>query len=364
MAQIAPGLAALINDSDAVLKLLVSPEISDVDQAAIRRGVSEPREVLDEALVNLFERARLSASAVERHTVATLSYLIASERLDMRVVLMEKGMYHKKMWLLRSGEDWLAVHGSGNATERGLLVNGEQMAVDRAWMDGDRARDRVELFINQWDTQWHNLHPTSLTVEVDRALSVLRKRINPTGPTVADFWDAWHQDAEAGLEPKLPAGYVTQISDHRLSLPANLVWREGRFAHQGLAVDALLRNRGGIISMATGGGKTKTALIAASKIQSSLDMHLCVLVLAPTRPLLKQWVEDVREFGIEPIVLSGIGDEKRRMEMERASIGFGTAVPRNGGLRQFEFFVCSPQTGFQRMVRELAFVCNPPADCG
>ncbi len=328
LAQIAPGLAALINDSDAVLQLLVSPVISDADQAAIRRGVSEPRTVLDEALVTLFERARLSASAVERHTAATLSYLISSGRLDMRVVLMEKGMYHKKMWLFRSGDNWLAVHGSGNATERGLLVNGEQMSIDRAWMDGDRARERVGLFVNQWDTQWQNRHPTSLTVEVDRALAVLRKGANSTAPTVSDFWDAWHQDAEAGLEPKLPVTYVTRIFDHRLSLPDDLVWREGKFAHQGLAVDALLRNQGGIISMATGGGKTKTALIAASEIQSSSDMHLCVVVLAPTRPLIKQWVEDVRGFGVEPIVLSGIGDEKRRMEMERASVGFDTTVPR------------------------------------
>ena len=92
-----------------------------------------PQEVLDNTMIKLFEDARLSGSAIERHAVETLAYLIASKRLEIRVVLMDRGMYHRKVWLFRSGEQWLAVHGSGNATERGLLVNGEQMSVDRTW---------------------------------------------------------------------------------------------------------------------------------------------------------------------------------------------------------------------------------------
>ena len=42
---------------------------------------------------------------------------------------MQRGMYHKKMWLFHDGNAWAAVHGSGHATTRGLLVNGEQMTV-------------------------------------------------------------------------------------------------------------------------------------------------------------------------------------------------------------------------------------------
>ena len=379
LAQIAPGLAALINDSDGRINLLVSPEISETDQAAIRRGVSEPQTVLQEALVTLFEKARLSASAVERHTAATLAYLIASDRLNMRVVLMERGMYHKKMWLFRRGSEWLAVHGSGNATERGLLVNGEQMSIDRAWMDGARARERVGLFLDQWDRQWDNRHPSSLTVEVDSALEVFRAHAVSTVPTVADFWNAWQQDSGAGLEPKPPIGFVSANDDHRLKLPDDLVWEEGRFAHQGLAVESLLRNKGGILSMATGGGKTRTALIAATKIQASLAQHLCIVVLAPTRPLIRQWVEDVREFRIEPIVLTGLADQKRRTEMERASVGFSTDEPRteiflssnslfarrNGGIR--EWLANLPSSVTRLLIADEvhnlgspSFVNNPP----
>ena len=328
LAQIAPGLAAFVNDSNNVLKLMVSPVIREEDQRAIESGVREPQTVLNRAMERLFEQARLSESAIERHTVETLAYLVASDRLEIRVVLMERGMYHNKIYLLRSGEQWLAVHGSSNATERGLLVNGEQMSVDRAWKDGEQSKKRVEIFRRQWDRRWNNQHPKSLTVEVGQALEVLRDYAGAMPPTAADFWKAWHRDFEAGLAPDFPFGYRPVRFDHRLSIPDTLVWREGRFAHQGAAVDALIENGGGILSMATGSGKTLTALIAVSEFQNRETEHFCVVVLAPTRPLVRQWAEDIRKFGIEPIVLSGIGRDKRQQELEMLSISFASVNPR------------------------------------
>ena len=208
LAQIAPGLAAFINDTKGILQLMVSPEISEEDQSAIRKGVTDPQAVLEQAMDRLFESARLSESAIERHAVEALSFLVASGRLDMRVVLMARGMYHKKIWLFRSANQWLAVHGSGNATERGLLVNGEQMSVDRAWMDGPRSAERVGMFVDQWSKRWRNQDTASLTVDVARSLHLLRAQARLTPPTADDFWEAWRRDHDAGLEPDLPRGYT------------------------------------------------------------------------------------------------------------------------------------------------------------
>ena len=328
LAQIAPGLASFVNNTKCTLNLMVSPELSTEDQDGIRRGLYEPKAVLEEAMERLFNKAMLSDSAVERHAVHTLSYLIASGRLDMRVVLMDKGMYHKKIWLIRSGDHWLAVHGSGNATERGLLVNGEQMSIERAWVDGAQSEVRVKIFLDQWTRQWENRHPTSITVEVGQALEVLRAYADPQPPTAVDFWKAWEQDHEAGLEPRLPLGHGSPRIDHRLRVPDSLVWREGRFAHQGPAVDALVAQGGGILAMATGGGKTRTSLIAACEIQDRHTGHLCVVIVAPTRPLIRQWTDDVKSFGIEPIVFSGMDRQHRIEELERISVGFASNHPR------------------------------------
>ncbi|WP_420444517.1 DEAD/DEAH box helicase family protein [Candidatus Poriferisodalis sp.] len=328
LAQIAGGLAAFINDSDAILDLMVSPEISAEDREAIRRGIREPEVVLEEALERLFTEARLSDSAVQRYTVETLAYLVASGRLRLRVVLMERGIYHKKIWLFRAGDEWLAVHGSGNATERGLLVNGEQMSIDRAWQDGPRSEARVQIFLEQWDRQWENRHPTALTVEVSQALDILRGYAADSPPTKSEFWKAWQLDHEAGLEPELPPAMRHAPPDHQLQIPNDLIWREGRFGHQGRAVDALNKGAGGIVAIATGGGKTLTALIAVTEMQHSEPRHICVVVLVPSRPLVRQWTEDIRAFGIDPVVLKGTGTQDRRAELERVAHGFATEQPR------------------------------------
>ena len=328
LAQIAPGLAAFVNETQATLDLMISPEITEEDRSAIRRGIAEPQTILEEAMQRLFAKAKISDAAIERHAVETLAYLVASTRLRLRVVLMPQGMYHKKIWLFRSGDEWLAVHGSGNATERGLLVNGEQMSIDRAWIDGTRSEERVRIFLKQWEMQWCNNNPTSLTLRIDQAMKMLSSHAPAKPPTIADFWESWRRDKDAGLEPDLPLRYQTSSTEHRLSIPEALVWREGRFGHQGDAVDALLRQGGGILSIATGGGKTSTALIAASQIQSGATAHLCVAILTPTTPLLRQWTTEVRQFGINPIVLSGMTAEARRAEMERLTLAFDTHQPR------------------------------------
>jgi hypothetical protein len=95
LAQIAPGLANFIECTSAPLELMVSPEISSEDRDAIEKGVRTPAEVIDHAMTNLLTDAKLSSSALVKHTLDCLSYLVAAKRLDLRFVLMERGMYHK-----------------------------------------------------------------------------------------------------------------------------------------------------------------------------------------------------------------------------------------------------------------------------
>lgn len=328
LAQIAPGLATFINHTNSTLDLLVSPDITREDREAIARGTREPVAVLESTMVNIVEQASLSESSIENHTLEILSYLVSTERLRIRLVLMDKGMYHKKIWLFCSDNKWLAVHGSGNATERGLLLNGEQMSIDRSWQDGHQSEKRVQILLEQWERQWDNKHPVSLTVEATHALEILRDHSFDSTPSETDFWEAWQRDYQAGLEPALPTGIFVSPFANRLRVPNDLIWREGRYCHQGQAVDALLKQDGGIISVATGGGKTLISLITATKIQDKETGHLCIVVLVPTKPLIQHWVADVRNFGIEPVVLSGKDKTERQREFERVMLGFKTAVGR------------------------------------
>ena len=61
--------------------------------------------------------------------------------------------------------------------------------------------------------------------------------------------------------------------------------------------------------MATGSGKTISALIAATRAQSSAARMLLV-VAVPYRPLLKQWMAEVERFGVTPTELPSTPPER------------------------------------------------------
>ena len=331
LAQIAPGLAAFIHSDEArALHLLISPEIGLPERRAIEQGVKTPQQVIDTVVANILHEAELSESALVHHTLDCLAYLVATDRLVVRFVLMRQGMYHKKKWLFRDRSIWAAVHGSGNATARGLLVNGEQMTVDRPWMDGDSAQLRVERMVGQWERQWSNKHPHSLTLSASQGLRFAGRHASEDQvPTVDDFWAAWRADHAAGFEPALPPGMAAAPVEHRLRIPRDLEWRTGDFSHQGVAVDRFLGTGGrGILAIATGGGKTRTALIAATQLQDGHDGSVLVVVLVPSKPLMLQWAEDVEEFGLIPFLPSLSEPSVRKARLAELEASLSLAQPR------------------------------------
>lgn len=328
LAQIAPGLAAFITHSNEPLELLISPSVSDDDLHAIERGLAQADEVVSQCTSRLLDGAALSTSAVVAHTLDCLAYLVATGRLDLRVVLMKEGIYHKKIWLLED-DVWCAVHGSSNVTKSGLLVNGEQMTVDRPWADGPAAGLRVQLLLQQWEKYWDNRYPGALTLQAPDALRFLAGHSDTAPPTVEDFWTAWCDDYTNGLAPALPAGYQGPRPLHLLRIPPDMNWQSGRYRHQGAAVTRYLEADGrGTIEMATGGGKTKTALIAATHLQDRRRGAMLVVILVPSTPLMLQWADDVRDFGVEPTLPSQLNQNRRASRYEEIRAALTGTKPR------------------------------------
>lgn len=78
-------------------------------------------------------------------------------------------------------------------------------------------------------------------------------------------------------------------------------WLEAR-DYQRAAIEAWMTHEGqGILNMATGTGKTVTALLAATRLATLQDGRLVLVVAAPYQHLVDQWVEELREFGVTPV---------------------------------------------------------------
>ena len=80
LAQVAPALADFIERSEAPLKLLISPQISSKDRAAIKKGVTTEQDLADRLAEEIFEGGAFSESALVEHTRECFAYPIAAGR--------------------------------------------------------------------------------------------------------------------------------------------------------------------------------------------------------------------------------------------------------------------------------------------
>ncbi|WP_254523998.1 DEAD/DEAH box helicase family protein [Natrinema caseinilyticum] len=58
----------------------------------------------------------------------------------------------------------------------------------------------------------------------------------------------------------------------------------------------------GILNMATGTGKTITALLSATHVVNSLDTGLFLVIAVPYQHLVDQWTEELEAFGVSPVL--------------------------------------------------------------
>lgn len=322
---LAPGLAAFVNGTDGTFRLLISPALDDADREVLRSANSEPERVLREACDSVMASSLLDPSAVEQHTLACLGYLLASNRLVVKFVLMpDGGMFHPKVWLFQQGTDLLVAHGSSNATTAGLLFNFETVSVERSWAT-EEALDRAARLGEVFKRLWIGEERGTLTLDVTDGLD-LASRLGSTdrAPTIDDYWRAWHEDAANGLGPPLPIGHAYPSSNplysgsDRLEIPQCLQWQHGPFAHQARAVAAWEAAEGrGLLAMATGSGKTVTSLVCAARLQDSAS-PLLVVIAAPYKPLVEQWGAEVAAFGIRPLDLGRFSGAERSQALREA----------------------------------------------
>ncbi len=80
LAQVAPALADFIERSEAPLKLLISPQISSTDRAAIKKSVTTEQDLADRLAEEIFEGGAFSESALVEHTRECFAYPIAAGR--------------------------------------------------------------------------------------------------------------------------------------------------------------------------------------------------------------------------------------------------------------------------------------------
>ncbi|ELR96543.1 DNA phosphorothioation system restriction enzyme [Gloeocapsa sp. PCC 73106] len=109
----------------------------------------------------------------------------------------------------------------------------------------------------------------------------------------------WQKLAQGYLQQKLAESVSSyNIRPNYPRLPQSLQLRD----YQRQAVANWLRHRGrGTLKMATGSGKTITALAIATELYRQINLQV-LLVICPYRHLVSQWAKECQRFNLNPIL--------------------------------------------------------------
>lgn len=281
--------------SDRKMRFLISPNLKEGDLAALENAYSNGKDFFE----ILFPSTFIEPSTLKEYSVKALAYLVLSERIELKIAIKSEGIFHAKCWLFNTIKGELVIHGSSNATAGGMVRNFEQLALSRAWLSEESQQVCATLkakFNQVWNGKQEGIKTVSLN---DETIKSIRKYIS-----VEDFDSI---SCHAKIKKMLADAVIEQVSFAApgLKVPSFIKYDSGEFKHQGDAVKAWFdKGCNGILSIATGGGKTYTSLIAATQVLKQ-NKALLVVISVPTKALLNQWIGDVLEFGVEAVDTNG-----------------------------------------------------------
>lgn len=326
--EISYGIAKLVNNNGKIL-LIASPYLSPEDIEAINKGYELREDIIERALLryitepqNYFEEERLNL----------LATLIAQEKLDIKIAFSLKndklGLYHEKLGLIYDNENnIIAFSGSMNETENAFTNNYEIVDVFTSWEDNDRVVIKEKAF----DQLWYNNDTSAIVYDFPK---VVKEKLMSYKKDNID-WDIDNKEFIKSVtsnneieklktvtnSPEIPAG----VSLHDYQNRAIENWKNNNYQ--------------GIFDMATGTGKTFTGLGAITELYKDKNGKLAVIIVCPYQHLVDQWVEDILNFNINPIIGHSSSIQKDFKQKFKMAI-----MDYNLGVRNFFCFVCTNGT--------------------
>ncbi len=281
------------------INLLIGCKITESEYNAIMRGyVVQAEYVFTKHIQNLID----SSESQDKKVLDLLTYLVANGNLTIKVAYTTNpmAMYHEKFGILTDNDNnQVMFMGSANETYQGLNVgaNMESIAVFTSHRDAERIKD----FSDRFHDLWHNKNPYILISDIPNiSRDLLIKNAPSELPTdllipnkkqlVKKAWEKnqeekpIHSDTEKGPHIASYKGQPFTLRPHQQH--AITAWENAEYS--------------GILKLATGSGKTLTAIYSAVQLYKKNGIK-CVIVVVPLKNLASQWAEEMMPFGFNPI---------------------------------------------------------------
>ena len=245
---------------DGHIRLVTSVELSETDFKAIENGMPR-QDVCAQRLEQIIENDFADGIG---DGVARLARLLEIGRLEILIAVPKQGtgIYHEKIGLFLDDKDFIAFTGSSNESRNAFENNRECVDVYTSWSNSNRAESKRKHFEAIWNRTDKGLEVYSFPEAAEKKL--LR------------VYGEWKEER--------------QRKEEQAEIQQDKKWR-----HQENAVKIFLDSERGILNMATGTGKTRTALKILQTLleQEEIDS---VIVCTYGNDLLDQWYSELLPY--------------------------------------------------------------------
>lgn len=336
------------------VRLILGAFSNREDVEAISEGYRQ-REISEKVGAELLGLISNVSDELFQNRFDTLAWLVAHGRLDVKIALRERGMYHDKIGIIGDAVgDKVVFSGSANESTHALLptFNYESINVFPTWRP--ELKDYTTPHIESFERLWRNESAATAVIDIpaavkERLISVARALHYTPDPEIEAAIAARVREKIRGAtstvsskprEPKTINGQPFNMRPHQIE--ALEAWKaKGDFQ--------------GTFDLATGAGKTITAIHAVVKLSEAVDGLACVIAV-PYQNLADQWVDILSAFNIYPVrcyVSRGQWHDKLRNVVHELIMGsrkFGAIVVVNRTLKSPEFQECLKQLRGNRLL--------------
>lgn len=333
--EISIGICALAKRGGKI-KLVTSPCLSKEDIEAIKEGYLKRNEVIKNALLSKLDEV---IEEFEKDRLDLLANLIAMNILEIKIVLIEggTGIFHEKVGIIEDNfGNKVAFSGSMNESETAFKKNYETIDVFCNWKIGDEARrfeKKFDAFENMWNGKDKGVEIIDFPELSEEIIKKYRRREQADfSVDIREYYkDNSEEEIKKSLGARLPKEY--KLRDYQEEAIKN--WMNNNYR--------------GIFDMATGTGKTLTALGAIAKLSEKLQDKLGVIIVCPFQHLVEQWVEDIKKFNMKPIIGFSSSPQKKwkdRLKLAISKLNYDDS-------NNFFCFICTNATFSNKEVQKL-----------
>ena len=326
------------------IRLILGAFSEREDLEAINQGYRE-KEISEKIGCELLSMISNISDELFQNRFDTLSWLVAHGRLDVKIALRERGMYHDKVGIISDKNgDKVVFSGSANESTHALLPthNYESINVFKTWVPehAEFLNPHIESFERLWKNESHATAVIDIPVAVrEKLISVSRSLDYTPDPEI-----------EAAVAARILAktGYTASTSSSKPREPTTINGQPFKIRDHQIATLESWKAKGdfqGTFDLATGAGKTITAIHAVVKLSEAIDGLACVIA-APYQNLADQWVDILSTFNVYPVKCyvsrANWEDDLRRTihELTMGSRKFAAIVVVNRTLKSPEFQEC------------------------